>query len=114
MNGELMIYFVPDHNYEKNPDYISHGIRYGLFCDKDYWDQNHCIDDGSSDNYEDIVEAFEQTAVSEDSDGIVEWCGISLDIIKANMAKCGIMLLIDDETFINEYKAEFGQDPRYP
>lgn len=103
----IQVYFVQN----KHNDPLT-GSCIGLFCEKNYWDQNRYIDDGSSGKYETITDAFESEDIEVVTDGEVNWEGKSVDEIVAGLKEHGIELIVDDTKFITEYKAAFGTDPR--
>lgn len=103
----IQVYFVQN----KHNDPLT-GSCIGLFCEKNYWDQNRYIDDGSSGKYETITDAFESEDIEVVTDGEINWEGKSVDEIVAGLKEHGIELIVDDIKFITEYKAVFGTDPR--
>lgn len=70
------------------------------FCEKQYFDQHHCIEDGYSVIYKAIINAFEDAGLEELSDGC---CLVPCDIndVKKELDDMEIELILDDKDFIS-------------
>lgn len=103
----IQVYFVQN----KHNDPLT-GSCIGLFCEKNYWNQNRCIDDGSSNEYKTITDAFESENIEVVTNDKVNWEGKSINEIVARLKEHGIELIVDNIGFITEYRILFGTDPR--
>lgn len=86
--------------------------RRAVFCEKSFWKKNRYISDGYDRYYNRIIKTFAKHDLYEAMEGEIEWTGFELAEVKEALKAEGIMLLIDDEKFINEYKKEFGDSPK--
>lgn len=86
--------------------------RRAVFCEKSFWKKNRYISDGYDRYYNRIIKTFEKHELYESMEGEIVWTGFELDEVKEALKAEGVTLLIDDKTFINEYKKEFGDNPK--
>lgn len=79
------------------------------FCEKTYWDNNKCIDDGFNDTYDTIVEAFDKEGIDTVMDGTIRWNNMTAVQMKDRISKHGINLIVDDTNVRNDFISQFGQ-----
>lgn len=95
----MKVYFA---TYDGEP------VSSAMFCRKKYWEKNKAIEDGFSEKYDRLSEAFESVGVEVVGDGEVEWEDLTPKQIKKALKEKGIELLINDETFIEEFENKYG------
>ena len=100
------IYFTVMHDEFEDGEKLD----WAIVVEKEFWDQYKKLDDTMDKNLENAFAGL----VSLDGPENVSWEHdyISIDKIVSHMNNKGYNLLINDETFINEFQKKYGVEPK--